>query len=185
MRKSILLFLSYILFYSAIYAEEFRFALLTDIHITPKTSSLEDLQNSVNQINTSGDIDFVLVTGDITEEGDRASMTAAKSVLDQLKMKYYIIPGNHDTKWSESGGTYFSKLFGNDRFKFEYDGFLFLGFNTGPLLRIADGHVYPQDITWIKKELQTAGKDKPVFLVTHYPLQEGDEIGRASCRERV
>ena len=73
---------------------------MTDIHITPKTSSLEDLQNSVNQINTSGDIDFVLVTGDITEEGDRASMTAAKLILDQLKMKYYIIPGNHDTKWS-------------------------------------------------------------------------------------
>lgn len=89
-------------------------------------------------------------------------------------MKYYIIPGNHETKWSESGVTDFGHIFGGERFKFEHKGFLFLGFNSGPLMRMADGHVVPQDITWLKDELKKAGKEKPVFLVTHYPLLKGD-----------
>ncbi|WP_106830539.1 outer membrane protein assembly factor BamB family protein [Parabacteroides pacaensis] len=173
MRKTVVLFLFCFVLYG-LQAADFRFALLTDIHITKNATSGEDLQNSVNQINATKDIAFVLVTGDITEEGDRESLAKAKSILDRLKMKYYIIPGNHDTKWSESGATYFSHLFGDERFKFEYEGYLFLGFNTGPLLRMADGHVSPQDITWIKEQLKTAGKQKPVFLVTHYPLQNGD-----------
>ena len=95
-------------------------------------------------------------------------------MLDLLKMKYYITSGNHETKWSESGATDFGHIFGSDRFKFEYNGILFLGFNSGPVIRMADGHVSPQDISWMKKELATFGKDKPVILVTHYPLQEGD-----------
>ena len=154
--------------------EHFRFALLTDIHVTQKGTAFDDLQNSIHQVNRTQDIDFVLVTGDITEEGDRASMQRVKAALGQLKVKYYIIPGNHETKWSESGVTDFGHVFGGERFKFEHKGFLFLGFNSGPLMRMADGHVVPQDITWLKKELKEAGKEKPVFLVTHYPMLKGD-----------
>ena len=154
--------------------EHFRFALLTDIHVTQKGTAFDDLQNSIHQVNRTQDIDFVLVTGDITEEGDRASMQRVKAALGQLKVKYYIIPGNHETKWSESGVTDFGHVFGGERFKFEHKGFLCLGFNSGPLMRMADGHVVPQDITWLKKELKEAGKEKPVFLVTHYPMLKGD-----------
>lgn len=64
---------------------------------------------------------------------------------------------------SESGVTDFGHIFGGERFKFEHKGFLFLGFNSGPLMRMADGHVVPQDITWLKDELKKAGKEKPVF----------------------
>ena len=137
-------------------------------------STAEDLKNSIEQINATPNLDFVLVTGDISENGDRKSLQIAHDLLSQLKIRYYIIPGNHETKWSESGVTAFSQLFGSERFTFEHKGFLFLGFNSGPLMRMADGHVAPQDITWLKKELSKVGKKKPVILVTHYPLQEGD-----------
>ena len=152
----------------------FNFAILTDLHVTKAGNAAEDLQRAVDQINGSGDIEFVLVTGDITEEGDRESLMKAKSILDGLNIKYYAIPGNHETKWSDSGVTAFGDIFGNERFRLDYKGFLFLGFNTGPLMRMADGHVAPQDINWLKNELKKAGKKKPVFLVTHYPLQTGD-----------
>jgi outer membrane protein assembly factor BamB/predicted phosphodiesterase len=152
----------------------FRFALVTDLHVTHAGNAAEDLQNAVNQINASDDIEFVLVTGDLTEEGDRESLLKAKTILDQLKVRYYAIPGNHETKWSESGVTAFGDIYGDERFEFEYNGFLFLGFNTGPLMRMADGHVAPQDITWLKQELEKAGKEQPVILVTHYPLLTGD-----------
>ncbi|MBP6936285.1 PQQ-binding-like beta-propeller repeat protein [Bacteroides sp.] len=154
--------------------ERFRFALLTDLHITSKTTATEDLERAVKQLNATPDIDFVVVAGDVTEEGDRASLLRTKEILDQLHIKYYIAPGNHETKWSESGVTDFGHIFGGERFEFEHKGFLFLGFNTGPLMRMADGHVAPQDITWMKERLAKVGKKKPVFLVTHYPLQKGD-----------
>jgi outer membrane protein assembly factor BamB len=152
----------------------FRFALLTDLHLTHAGTAEEDLQRAVNQINASEDIEWVLVTGDLTEEGDRESLQKAKTILDRLKVKYYAIPGNHETKWSESGVTAFGDIFGGERFRMEYKGFLFLGFNTGPLIRMADGHVAPQDILWLKEELKKAGKTQPVVLVTHYPLLPGD-----------
>lgn len=158
----------------------FRFAQLTDIHLSPNNPNpTEDLLRSIAQINATDSIDFVLVTGDIAEEGDRATMEKVKSCLDLLKVKYYVALGNHETKWSDSGCTAFGEIFGGERFKFEHKGFLFLGFNSGPLMRMAYGHVVPQDIRWMTETMDryNAGNsrpDKPVILVTHYPMTEGD-----------
>lgn len=158
----------------------FRFAQLTDIHLSPNNPNpTEDLLRSIAQINATDSIDFVLVTGDIAEEGDRTTMKKVKSCLDLLKVKYYVVLGNHETKWSDSGCTAFGEIFGGERFEFEHKGFLFLGFNSGPLMRMAYGHVVPQDIRWMTETMEryNAGNsrpDKPVILVTHYPMTEGD-----------
>ena len=174
MRKTILLLLNLFCIIGFAKAEEFTFALFTDTHIAHSEIQIEDLKRAVDDVNKNPAIDFVLVAGDITEEGDLKSLTVAKELLDQLNAPYYVVPGNHETKWTESGMTDFGKVFGSERFKFNHKGFLFLGFNTGPLMRMADGHVVPQDITWLKEELQSSDKDTPVFLITHYPLKDGD-----------
>ena len=158
----------------------FRFAQLTDIHLSPNNPNpTEDLLRSIAQINATDSIDFVLVTGDIAEEGDRTTMEKVKSCLDLLKVKYYVVLGNHETKWSDSGCTAFGEIFGGERFEFEHKGFLFLGFNSGPLMRMAYGHVVPQDIRWMTETMDryNAGNSrpyKPVILVTNYPMTEGD-----------
>ena len=173
-RRILILFMACLLSFG-VQAQSFRFAQLTDLHLSPNNPNpTEDLLRSVAQINATENIDFVLVTGDITEEGDRASMEKVKSCLDLLKVKYYVALGNHETKWSDSGCTAFGEIFGSERFEFEHKGFLFLGFNSGPLMRMAYGHVVPQDIRWMTERMEQAGKDKPVILVTHYPLMDGD-----------
>ena len=104
----------------------FRFAQLTDIHLTPNNPNpTEDLLRSVAQINATDSIDFVLVTGDLTEEGDRTTMEKVKSCLDLLKVPYHVVLGNHETKWSDSGCTAFGEIFGGELFEFEHKGFLF------------------------------------------------------------
>ena len=66
----------------------FRFAQLTDIHLSPNNPNpTEDLLRSIAQINAIDSLDFVLVTGDLTEEGDRATMEKVKSCLDLQKVK--------------------------------------------------------------------------------------------------
>lgn len=155
--------------------KSFRFALFTDLHISLNNEeSTNDLESAVADLNNQHDIAFLIVSGDLTETGDRASLEKVKSILDKLKCDYYIVPGNHETKWSESGATDFARVFGDNKFRLFVNGYLFLGFNTGPVIKMGDGHVAPQDIEWVGRQLKQIGRKQPVFLVTHYPLKNGD-----------
>jgi outer membrane protein assembly factor BamB len=117
-----------------------------------------------------------VVTGDLTENGDLASIQSIKNALDQLNVPYYAASGNHETTWSESGVMDFSRVFGDSRFAFTHNDMYFIGFNSGPVIRMADGHVAPQDITWLKHNLDSvsAAGNTPIFVFTHYPLRNGD-----------
>ena len=155
----------------------FSFALLTDTHIsTSNPRPMEDLQRSIADINRDPSIQFVVVTGDLTENGDLASIKAIKTALDQLQVPYYAASGNHETTWSESGVMDFTRVFGDSRFAFSHHGMYFIGFNSGPVIRMADGHVAPQDIAWLRHNLDSvsAAGDAPIFVFTHYPLRNGD-----------
>lgn len=153
------------------------FALLTDTHISiSNPHPMEDLQRSIADINSNPAIEFVVVTGDLTESGDRSSLQAIKNALDQLNIPFYAASGNHETTWSESGVMDFSRVFGDSRFAFMHNGMFFIGFNSGPVIRMADGHVAPQDIAWLKHNLDSVSAiaEVPIFVFTHYPLRNGD-----------
>ena len=149
----------------------FRFAFLSDTHIgSPNGGAEEDLRRTVADINAMKDIAFVVITGDITELGTDEEIKLAKSILDGLKVHYYIIPGNHDSGWSESGGVTFGKVFGNDKFEFEYNGISFLGCASGPYVRMSDGHIPRDAVVWLDKALKKIDPEKPVIFLNHYPL---------------
>lgn len=155
--------------------EPFTFAQITDIHINSNDPKpLEYLKRSIADINANPDIEFVLVTGDLADNGDNASLDILANELKTLNKKYYVITGNHETTWSESGMAKFGQLFGSERMEFTHKGILFLGFTTGPFIKMALGHVAPQDLSWVGNEVRTKGKGKQVFIVTHYPLLKGD-----------
>ena len=81
------LLISLLLLAGIIKGQSFNFALVTDTHVTKDSLAYNDLKRTVDQINKTPDISFVLVTGDLTEEGDRASLEKVKSLLDQLNVK--------------------------------------------------------------------------------------------------
>ncbi|MBR1809800.1 MAG: PQQ-binding-like beta-propeller repeat protein [Paludibacteraceae bacterium] len=173
--KSGLLFIA-LLFSAEICAEftPFSFVQLSDIHISPHNdNALNDLRQSVCEILCNDSIAFVIVSGDITDAGEIGSMRRAKQILDSIQVPVYVTSGNHETKWSESGCTDFNRVFGSDRFCFSYNDCLFFGFGTGPIIKMADGHVAPQDVIWIDSLLRNSD-EKYIFPVTHYPLQNGD-----------
>lgn len=172
-RESTLLFLLLLCVHA--YAQHFRFAQLTDLHLSQGNPlAAEALQQSIRAINAMDSIDFVLVTGDISDTGDRESLMRAKALLDQLQPPYHIVMGNHETKWSASACTAWQEVFGYERFQMTHQGIHFLGFNTGPLMRMAYGHVVRQDLTWMERQLQAWPANEPVIVVTHYPLLDGD-----------
>ncbi|HDQ00396.1 MAG TPA: metallophosphoesterase [bacterium] len=147
----------------------FQFAWLSDTHVGTATGT-EDLRRAVADINNLSEIHFVVLSGDITELGSNAELDTAKTILDELKAPYFIIPGNHDTKWSESGCTYFSTLWGSDKFSCEYQNIRFIGMHQGPVMRMGDGHFAPEDIRWLDIQLRNTDSKQPIIFVTHYPL---------------
>jgi len=151
----------------------FRFVLVSDTHVGSETGEA-DLRAAVRDINTLTNVQFVLLSGDVTEYGSRAFLQLAKEILGGLKIPLHIVPGNHDMKWSESGATDFSTLFGDERFNFEFGGYRFLGMHQGPLMKMGDGFWSPQDVRWLKESLaQLTDTQQPVIFVTHYPLNDG------------
>lgn len=151
------------------YAQQFKYAFVTDTHVGTATGE-EDLRRTVADINSQNDIDFVLVTGDVTEMGTNEELKLAKKILSGLNKKFYVIPGNHDTGWSESGGVSFIKEFGYDKFTFDHKGYRFIACASGPYVRMSDGHI-PRDATvWMDSVLNRTPKNMPIIYINHYPL---------------
>lgn len=151
----------------------FRFAHISDTHIG-STTAAEDLRRTVNDINNLGNISFAILTGDITEFGSDEQFRLAKQILDSLKIPWYIVPGNHDMKWSESGGTSFAKIFGAERFSFDFNGYRFIGMHQGPRMRMGDAYWTHDDVAWLDSTLTSMNNPRfPFFIATHYPADSG------------
>lgn len=158
-------------FVSAAQIKPFNFAFVSDTHIsTPDGIPAQDLQRTVADINKRTDIDFAVFTGDITELGTDEELANAKKILDGLKIKWFIIPGNHDVGWSESGGNSYVRTFGGDRFSFDHNGIRFIACASGPYVRMSDGHIPRDAMNWIKNILDSTAANMPVVFLNHYPM---------------
>jgi len=152
------------------HAAELNFAFLTDVHVTPGGASDSLLRAAVAEINASA-ADFVLVGGDLCNMGSDAELRCVHDILEGLRKPCCVVPGNHETTWSESACTTFGRLFGNDgRLAFRAGGYLFVGFTAGPYMKMADGSVRREDLQWVEERMRTARPGERIVSFCHYPL---------------
>ena len=176
-----------------------RFAVLTDTHVsapeivydtivTQDTATLRDttiivprevqgealqgLARCMEDIR-SQQVDFILHTGDMTENGDSLALVSVRKLLDATEIPYYVTSGNHETTWSRSALQDLKAVFDSVRYVQNISGMLFLGMNSGPIMRMSEGHISPADTLWARQWLDSLGQ-QPTFVMTHYPLQNGD-----------
>ena len=149
-----------------------KFAFVADIHISGAKEAMADLESSIADMNSIDDLDFVIFGGDITEFGSDEEIMAAKSAMDKLKHKYYIVSGNHDSKWSESGCNTFAEVFGYEVFEFESNGVHFIGCNSGPNMRMAPALVPRESMVWLDSLTSSISANTPVVFINHYPLDD-------------
>ena len=170
--KNILIFFTLTFLSLVLSAQEpvnFQFALVTDTHLGSGTGA-EDLRNTIKDINNNASLSFVILSGDITEFGSDAELKMAKQMLDSLNKPWYIIPGNHDDKWSESGGNSFRRIFGSETFSFVHGNYLFIGTNSGPNMRMSPAQMPRENIVWLDSLLKTpAAVSHRIIYVNHYP----------------
>ena len=66
-----------------------RLAILSDIHVTPGNDNEGKLREAVDEINAM-DVDAVMVTGDLTNDGTDEQLINVKSVLDNITHPQYV-----------------------------------------------------------------------------------------------
>lgn len=148
-----------------------KFAHVSDIHVNlTNATAIEDLRRTVKDINANPELEFVIISGDITEFGADEELKLTKGILDSLNKPWYIVPGNHDTNWSESGGNSFKKVFGAETFAMTSHGYLFIGTNCGPNMRMSPGQVPRENLVWLDSVLKATPKETPIIFVNHYPI---------------
>lgn len=136
-----------------------------------------------------GEIDAVLVTGDISDDGSMESYTRYKSLLAPLQLPVYVIPGNHDARETM-------------RLAFQEDGYLP---ESGPLNwyqrigevhvigldTLVDGHGYglliPETLQFLEEHVKAAKKEPLLIALHHPPFKTGivfmDAIGLQNIKE--
>lgn len=174
MRKSTLLmrlFLSLVLAVAGVCGMgATKIAVLSDTHVTPGNENDKKLREAVEEINKS-EADIVILAGDLTNEGSDEQLKNIKSILDGLTKPLYVIPGNHENNWSQSATKTFNDLWGNDRFLAEVDDLVIVGINCGPYMKMGDGHIKQEDLSWLDKTLsEYVVPGKRVLSVNHYPI---------------
>ena len=140
-----------------------RFAIASDIHYgQEKTDYDRFLRTAINKINTahSGNaFDFCMLNGDIVHN-DPVHYPAAKALITQLKMKWYVTPGNHDmvtaTQWQQIWDSPVN-------YDFVVNGTIFLAATTSN----EKGEYICPDLAWMQQKLEQYKASKNVFIIIH------------------
>jgi 3',5'-cyclic AMP phosphodiesterase CpdA len=93
-----------------------RFAILTDVHIG--SAGRDDLLRiAVKEINELAP-EFVVIPGDITEDGEPDQFRLVKGIFDELESPYYVVMGNHDavqrSTREATGERFYEETFGEE-----------------------------------------------------------------------
>lgn len=149
-----------------------RFAVLSDIHVSPGNANDSVLRVAIDEINASP-FDAVIVNGDLTNEGSDLQLHNVATALRRVSHPLHVLPGNHEDTWSQSATKTFVDIFGTDRFLAVYDSIAIVGINCGPYMKMGDGHIKQEDLHWLQHKLDSLSNcGLQIISFNHYPIRE-------------
>lgn len=153
-------------------ADTLHVIFFTDIHVTPGNPQDSLFRIAVAEANAS-DADLVIFGGDLTNTGSDSELPHVYELMSRLEKPWFTVMGNHETTWSESGCTTFRHIFGHDgRVAHRAGGYLFLGYNCGPYMKMADGVIRTEDLAWLERQVAEARPGERLISLCHYPLNK-------------
>ena len=130
-----------------------------DIHVKDLVRSFDILEAAVAEINRMPDVDLVVITGDLTDDGgDVKSLQRVKGILDGLRVPYYPVIGDHGRP------AVFSSVFGARlNWSFDLKQWHLAAVDT------SSGRLKPEDLARLVADLD-AHAGVPTLLFMHRPL---------------
>jgi 3',5'-cyclic AMP phosphodiesterase CpdA len=182
-------------------SQNFTFAYISDAHIQQISGSQfvrnwdRGLIRAVAETNLlTPKPDFVMFGGDLAQLGSKAELDHGAEMLSKLNYKTYCVMGEHDYYYDL--GEYWSKLYGSHYYSFDHKGVHFVVLNsiltyddwtynkwpsaTQRMLEMAgldnpNGSPFmvgAKQREWLQKDLAKVGKETPVVLFSHSPIQK-------------
>lgn len=152
-----------------------RIAHISDTHITGegafKGYAFDLIVEEINR----GNFDFVIHTGDITNQGLREEYEQAAYQLKKIQKPLVVLPGNHDVR--NVGYKLFEDFIGPLNGVYEFrDGVVIWVDSTIPDL--SDGRIGGHKFRWLKERLEEYSDRKFKIVAAHHHLVPLPDTGR-------
>ncbi|RMI46511.1 multidrug transporter [Streptomyces triticirhizae] len=154
---------------------EWRFAVVSDAQFVaraPESELVASARRSLREARAA-DPDFVLINGDLVDEGAPEDLAFARTVIEEElgdDLPWYYVPGNHEVM----GGSIdnFRGEFGDPQLTFDHRGTRFLTLDTSALTLRGGGFA---QIRELRAQLDDAAEDRSitsVVVVGHVPPRD-------------
>jgi predicted phosphodiesterase len=135
------------------FPDRYSFAHLTDTHIGStrhKRHADAIFTDAVAAVNAS-DAQFVIVTGDLTENGEVWQFRKFLDVLNTCRLPTFVCSGNHDRK-----DLNYEHVFGPDAYAFWFGHDAYLGFDTKDFVVADDLGAQPAELQRLRRDIKPA-----------------------------
>jgi 3',5'-cyclic AMP phosphodiesterase CpdA len=152
----------------------FDFVIINDIHAIDDADGKWLVDVVAKSIREQAEKpDFVIIAGDLTEDGSAKQMGAVKAAMATLKLPLHVVIGNHDYVPKTKDRRPYEQAFPKGiNYHFEHKGWNFVGLDSSDGTK-AQVNVLPATLNWVDVNLRKIDKARPMLLFTHFPLGPG------------
>jgi 3',5'-cyclic-AMP phosphodiesterase len=159
--------------------EDFSFVQISDCHIGFNKGANPDVTGTLKKAIDRANLapagmkapDFMLHTGDITQNSKAAEFDTASEVIKGFKSDVFYVPGEHD--FIDDGVQYKQRFgkgtAGNGWYSFHHKGVHFIGLNNCVQVD-AMGNMGEDQLKWLKANLADQSHSTPIVVFAHIPL---------------
>jgi 3',5'-cyclic-AMP phosphodiesterase len=148
-------------------------AQITDIHLFANEEqkllgvpTMQSLNTVIEYLQAhEQDLDLLLLTGDLSGDGESESYENLRNLLCPLQIPTYCLPGNHDRAIAMSEVLSFGLI--SQRKSFERGGWNFILLDSSVSGKV-HGNLSTETLLWLDAQLK-ATKDIPTLVALHHP----------------
>jgi Icc protein len=159
--------------------EDFSFVQISDCHIGFNKGANPDVTGTLKKAIDRANLvpagmkapDFMIHTGDITQNSKAAEFDTAAEVIKGFKSDVFYVPGEHD--FIDDGEQYKQRFgegtMGNGWYSHNHTGVHFIGLNNCVQVD-AMGNMGDDQLKWLKADLAGQSHSTPIVVFAHIPL---------------
>ena len=152
---------------------DFSFVHVTDTHVTATEAANSPAANDTERFREISGLApkpaFVVDTGDVCEVGTDAEYATWRKIRDEnLKLRLYTAPGNHDVRWNPRGKEGYVKGAQQPLYQsWDKENVHFVLLDSTVLLQHW-GHFDQAQLDWLANDLAHVGAERPVIIGFHH-----------------